>query len=54
MSHLFLINLLLILAGPFAVVGAIALIAEAAGAGILARLLPPSRPARPATRWAVA
>lgn len=58
MIPIFLLNLLLILAGPFAVVGAITTIATAAGAELARppmspRPRPVTRP-RPATRWAVA
>lgn len=48
MTHLFLINLLLILAGPFAVVGAITTIAVAAGFSLTRPATGP-RP-RPVTR----
>lgn len=52
MTHLFLINLLLILAGPFAAVGALAAVATLSCPGF-ARA-PQARPVRPAMRWAVA
>lgn len=49
-----LLNLLLILAGPFVVVGAVIAVAEVCGADLRGRLRPPSRSIRPAMRWVVA
>jgi len=49
-----LLNLLLIMTGPFLVVGGVAAVAEVCGANLRARMFPAPRRSRPAMRWAVA
>jgi hypothetical protein len=56
MTHLLIANLLLILIGPFVLVGGMALIAGASWPGLLFRPVPRRRPARSvgSAGWAVA